>query len=52
MSAREVLIQMKIFKPLSVCLRAFVLSLILPVQLAAQSTDETKLIAREQAIAG
>lgn len=42
---------MKIFKPLSVCLRAFVLSLILPVQLAAQSADETKLIARaEQAI--
>ena len=42
---------MKIFKPLSVCLRACVLSVILPVQLAAQSADETKLIAlAEQAI--
>jgi len=42
---------MKIFRALTVCLVACVISLILPVQLAAQSPDETKLIARaEQAI--
>ena len=42
---------MKIFKALSVCLRACLISLVLPVQLAAQSADETRLIARaEQAI--
>ena len=42
---------MKIFRALNVCLVACVIGLILPVQLAAQSPDETKLIARaEQAI--
>ncbi len=42
---------MKIFRALTVCLVACVIGLILPVQLAAQSPDETKLIARaEQAI--
>ena len=42
---------MRIFKALSVCLRACVISLVLPVELAAQSVEETKLIARaEQAI--
>ena len=42
---------MKMFRVLSVCLTASFISLILPVQLAAQSADATKLIARaEQAI--
>ena len=42
---------MKIFRALTVYLVACVIGLILPVQLAAQSPDETKLIARaEQAI--
>ena len=42
---------MKTFRALSICLTACVISLISPAQLAAQSADETKLIARaEQAI--
>ncbi len=42
---------MKIFRALSLCITACVISLILPVQIAAKSPDETKLIARaEQAI--